>query len=489
MKKSWNLFFAALCLLIAFAAIGDEKIVMTVGDSKTVQLPFVLKSYRILPAGSKIIKVEELDSHLRVIAGAIGEASLVVNGITGDQRIYAVSVKSKLTTVLRKLRNDLDNLSELDISINEDKIVIRGTVTDPEHWAHLIRVLPMYEKCVSFASFAPSAESLLDLKKRLEDAGFKFAANQKKQRQGELFLSSNKDTVFLSGELFSNESISRVNQILATAPLMSGAPVKKVVNITLAQTFLEVNIAFMSLRDADNFTRTGNINPTGTFDASFLRRWLDNHSRAKTIAFGTDMNGTLSLLQSNFITKVLEQGVVTFANGGEGSYNFGGTIKVPVSGTDTGDLKDVTYGYNVKVSGGLSSEREARLKLDLNQNDVGTDAKGNYDQQQNQVSMTLPLELNKTYLVAHYKKQTEKSSESATPLLGRIPVIKWFFSDSGNRTDLVNLLVLVSVAVKTTTVDAVKVDSQGVLENMRQPTNELIQKPGTLSKDMDNILR
>ena len=327
------------------------------------------------------------------------------------------------------------------------------------------------------------------MKKRLEDAGFKFAANQKKQRQGELFLSSNKDTVFLSGELFSNESISRVNQILATAPLMSGAPVKKVVNITLAQTFLEVNIAFMSLRDADNFTRTGNINPTGTFDASFLRRWLDNHSRAKTIAFGTDMNGTLSLLQSNFITKVLEQGVVTFANGGEGSYNFGGTIKVPVSGTDTGDLKDVTYGYNVKISGGLSSEREARLKLDLNQNDVGTDAKGNYDQQQNQVSMTLPLELNKTYLVAHYKKQTEKSSESATPLLGRIPVIKWFFSDSGNRTDLVNLLVLVSVAVKTTTVDAVEVDSQGVLENMRQPTNELIQKPGTLSKDMDNILR
>ena len=50
-------------------------------------------------------------------------------------------------------------------------------------------------------------------------------------------------------------------------------------------------------------------------------------------------------------------------------------------------------------------------------------------------------------------------------------------------------LVLVSVAVKTTTVDAVEVDSQGVLENMRQPTNELIQKPGTLSKDMDNILR
>lgn len=74
-------------------------------------------------------------------------------------------------------------------------------------------------------------------------------------------------------------------------------------------------------------------------------------------------------------------------------------------------------------------------------------------------------------------------------MLGRIPVIKWFFSDSGNRTDLVNLLVLVSVAVKTTTVDAVEVDSQGVLENMRQPTNELIQKPGTLSKDMDNILR
>ena len=141
MKKTLSILVALLAVL-ALPGAEAQKLTLPLGSTRTIQLPFVLKEFRILPAGSNRIKVEEMDSHLRIIANAIGDVSLIVNGISGEQRSYNISVKSNLSNVLKKLRNDLDLLTELDISINEDQIVIKGTVSDPGHWAHLQKVLP-----------------------------------------------------------------------------------------------------------------------------------------------------------------------------------------------------------------------------------------------------------------------------------------------------------------------------------------------------------
>ena len=483
--------FAALTLLAAEA----QKISLSLGSTRTIQLPFVLKEFRILPAGSDRIKVEEMDSHLRIIANAVGDVSLIVNGISGEQRSYTISVKSNLSNVLKKLRNDLDLLTELDISINEDQIVIKGTISDPAHWAHLQKVLPQYAgKCINFATFAPSAETILDLKKRLQEGGFRFAKDGKTSRPGEILINNTKDTIFITGKLYSRESIAQINRIINSAPIFASGLVKKIVDLSLVPTILEVQVAFVSLTDNDDFARTGNINPTAGFNASFLRQWLDGNTRSKTIGFDSQMAGTISMLQTNLVAKVMDQGTVTFANDSPegGKYKFGGTIKVPVSGTDTGDLKDVTYGYDVQITGGLISDNEVRLTLDLKSESVGNDAHGNYDQKQNSASLTLPMMLEKTYLVAHHKKLTESSSESAFPILGRIPVIKWFFSDSTNEKKMVNVLVLVSTSIQTTTMTPlIPMNSKQVLRDATRSSEELIQKPTSenISKDFQNVIR
>ena len=492
--KKLHFLLGLIMFLTLFSVWGDEKIVIVQGETETIQLPFVLKSYRILPTDTKVFKVEELDSNLRVIANAIGEANLVVNGIAGDQRIYSIVVKSNLTTLLRKIRNDLKDLTEVDIAINEDRIVVRGTVTNPDHWAHLQRVMASYKDkaIVDYTTFSPSSDALLDLKKRLQDAGFVFAESRQDMKDGELFLSSTSDTVFISGKVFNEESKAKVEQSLQTAPIIAGKLVKLVLDITVVKPLLTVEVAFVSLSDSDNFTRTGNLNPIGTFDASFLRRWLDGNEQRRTIAIGSSMGGTLSLLQSNLVSKVMEQDSMSFPNGGSGTNTFGGTVKVPVSGVDNGDLKDVTFGYNATIEGLLKSATEVELQMKLSQQDVATDVNGNYVQSDNTVVMTLPLELNKTYIVSHHKKLTQMSAEDGFPILRSIPIIKWFFSDASNRTEVVNVLVLVHASIQDRTTDRqIEFDSNGELKKADQDTKDLIQKPigEEISNDVENILR
>ena len=411
--------------------------------------------------------------------------------MTGEQRVYSVVVKSNLTATLRKIRKDLENLTELDIFINEDRIVITGTVSNPDHWSHLQRVLPLYSKdCVSFATFAISADTVLDLKKRLQNAGFVFAGNNEPPKTGELTMTSTSDTVYISGELYSKSSIQKIEPTLKAAPIMSSNLIKLENQVTLAKPMLNVMVAFVTVSDTDNFNRTGNINPVGTFDASFLRRWLDGAERAKTIAFGTSMDGTLSLLQSNLVSKVQEKGSVQFPNGGNGDYKFGGTIKVPVSGTDNGDLKDVTYGNTINISGELISRDAVDLQLSITQQDVTTDAQGNYDQKENSVKMPFTLDLDKTYIVAHHKKKSEMDSDTGTPFLMRLPIIKYFFSDEGHREEETDVMILVSASImENTTIDKIEMNTEGALIKSGKDTKELIQTPimDGLSKDAENV--
>ena len=417
MKKNIVILFLTFFSILLFAQEA-EKISIPVGSTKSFQVPFVLKDFRLLPAGTNSIKVEEMDSHLRITAKSIGEVTLVINGVAGEQKAYAISVKSNLTTILKKLRSNLDTVPELDVSINDDQIEIKGTVTNPEHWKHFQKVLPLYaDKCVNFATFATSTDTVLDLKQRLVDAGYIFTDN-KIAKPGELQINSTKDTIYITGTLYSQELIAKANTIIDTAPIFSTGFVKKVVNLTQIPSIIEVTVAFVSLADTDDFSRAGNLNPTASINASYVRNWLTGKSHSKTIGFDSQMGGTISMLQTDFVAKVMDQGTITFANDSPegGKYKFGGSIKIPVSGDNNGDLKDVTYGYDVNIKGGLISDEQVRLNLDIKSESVDNDSQGNYDQKQNNATLTVPMDLDKTYLIAHHQKTTESAGESAFPV-------------------------------------------------------------------------
>ena len=159
-----NLFFL-LALGTFFVANAQERISLALQESKEIYQPFSIQTYKATPEDK--IKIAEVAENKLLITGVSqGDCELLISGGSVSKKI-SISVVSNLKTVLKKLKNDLQELGELDISVNQDIIVIRGNLSKYEKWKYLNDVLSSYDKksIRSYVKFVPSAETVITLKK------------------------------------------------------------------------------------------------------------------------------------------------------------------------------------------------------------------------------------------------------------------------------------------------------------------------------------
>lgn len=441
-------FFLSVCALFA----EDEKISMIVGTTKIIRVPFVIESYKLIPSKTDIIKVEEAaESNIRVMAGAVGEVNLLVSG-GGMSNNYTITVKSNLAQILRMIRNDLDTLTELDISTNEDLIVIRGTVTNPEHWALLMKVLPNYSgKCVNFATFKPSAETVLNMKKMLTDAGFIFCEEGKTPEVGELSLKIASDAITLSGELYSQNDVEKINQILSTQTWLAvngkadaaRGQIRGIVNLSVVETVMVVDIVYAGIQEGKSRKEGSNSNIFGGLSLQGFYDMIAGRGDGAAIING-NMDATVRFLAADSSTRMYEAGHVSFANNDPqgGSLHTGGTVYVKVNGVENGSLQNIQYGLKIKVTGGLISRNTAKLTLDLTNSALLGSTDDSYTLSEDTTKQTVICDLNKTIVLAGSKKIAQDTSNSGLPVLRNTPVLKWFVSEDRNSTTETRLLVL-----------------------------------------------
>lgn len=442
---------------IAHALADSEKVSLVVGTTRSLGVPFVIESFRVIPAGSEKITVEALDSQLRIAANQEGEVNVVVSG-GGMSREYVVTVKSNLTKVLKQLRTDLDDLTELDIALNDDRIVIKGTVTDPDHWSKFQRVLPHYSgKCMNFAIFRPSAATIVNLRKMLSDAGFSFSAEGAKPKPGELCMQVSTDAIVISGEMYSQSDIDRVNRILATQTWLSvsgdsgGGKIKGIVNLHLIETILQVDVVYVGLNDSEGHSEgTGGGAPTLGNAMSAFYDIVAGKGDGTAIISGS-MPQTIAFLRNNGVTRTYNAGHVSFSNNDQagGELHTGGTIYAKVNGIENGSLQNIEYGLKINVKGGLVSPTRAKLTLELTNSQMLSHDQDSYDLAEDTTKQTVFCDLGKTLAVAGGKKLMESTSRSGLPVLRNTPVLQWFVAGDSNSKSETRLLILVSPRIAT----------------------------------------
>lgn len=447
--------FAAV--FAAFSGFADtEKVSLVIGSTKSLTVPFVIESFRVIPAGSEKIKVEAMETQLRIVAVQEGEVNLVASG-GGMTRDYTITVKSNLTKVLKQLRTDLDALTELDISINEDRIVIKGTVTDPDHWDTFQRVMPHYSgKCVNFATFRPSAETIVNLKKMLSDAGFTFVAEGAAAKPGELSLQVSTDTVVISGEMYSQADIDRINRVLATQTWLStsgaaGGRIKGVVNLHVIETILQVDVVYVGLNESEGHSEgTGGAAP-GIGNAMSAFYDIVEGRGDGTATISGSMPQTITFLRNNGVTRTYNAGHVSFLNNDPkgGDLHTGGTIYAKVNGIENGSLQNIQYGLKINVKGGLVSPTRAKLTLELTNSQLLSRSEDSYDLAEDTTKQTVFCDLNKTLAVAGAKKLMETTAKSGLPILRNTPVLQWFVSGDANSGSETRLLILIAPRLAT----------------------------------------
>ncbi|MCR4573899.1 MAG: type II and III secretion system protein [Lentisphaeria bacterium] len=449
-KQLFAAFIACLCTVVAFAQ-DAETFSLTVGSSKRLDLPFAIENYRLTPQGK--VTIEELNKQqLNVTGTALGDCSLIVMG-GGLTREYRISVKSNINNILKRLRTDLDAVPELDISINQDYIVIRGTVSNPENWRLFQKVLPMYPGVHNFAVFRPSAETMLNLKKMLQEAGFTFAEEGKAPELGQISMNITPDAVVITGELCSDEQITKINQILSTQTWLAvgdmGASeaagrVRGIVNLNVVKTQLVVDIVYVGVTDSDA-EHFGSQAPTANLNANWMYDLIHGRkTEGSTVTFGSNMQQTLGFLADNGITRRYEAGHVTFLNHDEkgGTLHTGGTVSVKVSGMNSGALQDIDFGLKITVKGGLVDPNKVKLDMSIENTSLVTTSGDSYTRDVDSTQQSIYCGLDKTVVLAGSRKIAQNARKSGLPILRNTPVLNWFVSEKGDSKSETRLLIL-----------------------------------------------
>ena len=376
--KCFGKILAALFCFGALSVFGqDDNISVPVGGMTIADVPFRVESIRT--ANSKLVNVEVVsDAQVRFLGLAIGKTDVHVLGASGASKVFSVTVHDNIREVFNAIRRDLDTLPEVDISINRNKIVLKGEVSNMKNWALLHKVLPAYKgQVMDLTSFVPAPEVMLNLNKALEKAGFKIGKDAANANPGEIVITQEGNVLIVSGAVYSPEDVAQIRQIFATqnwletdSAAKDSNKVKLIDKIQVVPTLLDVGVVFMGVSRRDSDAIGANLLKNGIQVGNAFNFGTNFHGTTQNYALNASLNTILNLSADTGVNRFRNAGHLTFMSNESNTFkrlHNGGTLKVRVYGGSggTGTLNDVQYGFMMAVKGGLRGSDNVKLELEL----------------------------------------------------------------------------------------------------------------------------
>ena len=460
-----KIFSIASMLMLALA--------LQAADSEKVFVP--LKGILILTPGFRageisitdrsVISAEPIaNDQIRVTGLAVGKSDLhITSGAVS--KIYTVTVNDNVREVFNSLRKDLDSVPEVEISINGNKVVLKGEVSSIDGWETLMKVLPGYGSGVTdLTVFRPAPEIMLSLKKLLEKSGFKVVQDPTDLSPGTLSLQNERNTLILRGTVYCKEDLDTIRQLISTQDWISidgkdkTKPVKFIDKVTIKPTLLDVGAVFVGVKQADASAVGANLLQKGVSIAQgFNFSTIFSGRTNQSYNLSADASTILNLMAESGCKRFHRAGHLSFMSNESNDYKVlheGGTLKVRVFGGSggTGTLNDVPYGFIMRVKGGLIGNDQVKLDVQIEISTPALQENNDYDLKQTKVSTTVVAKLGETVALGGMKDMIEESAgPSGIPFLRKIPVLNWICSERSDsfNDNQVLLLIYPQVAGRT----------------------------------------
>ena len=168
--------------LFLLAALLGASLGLAAAESEAVTVP--LKGILILEPGFRTTDINITDrsviaadvianDQIRVTGLAVGKSGLHLTA-GAVSKLYTVTVVDNVREIFNSLRKDLDSVPEVEISINGNKVLLKGEVSSVDGWETLLKVVPAYgAQITNLTVFRPAPEIMLSLRKLFEKSGFK----------------------------------------------------------------------------------------------------------------------------------------------------------------------------------------------------------------------------------------------------------------------------------------------------------------------------
>ncbi len=505
--KFAGMFLVLMGMIAGLIGAEAKMLRVPVGSLAVEEVPFKIENVSISNPG--LVKIEiiaENGRQFRISGLKTGITDVQLLG-GGMSQVYKVTVSDDLRETMNSLKRDLDSVPELDISMNNGKLVLKGELSSIANWELKSKVVKSYNDVIlDLSTFRPTPEVLLNLQKNFETAGFKVVRNSVESKPGELSITQIGEMLTIAGSVYGPEDLNAIKSILAAQPWLTfntantatdSHRVKAYVNVQVLPVMLQVDIVHIAINRAEaqaigmnwsQFVNDGFGVGANLFYALQKIRGQDTQKTANSaIGGGTDgtLTAWLSLMGANGINRARRAGFLTFKSNDTPEFrklHSGGTLylsSVGINGaTVISTLTEVQYGLILEVKGGLTGSENVAIELKQelsypSQSQVPQGAQ--FDLKKFATTTSLACKLGETVAIGGLKEFTQKNSDTASlPYLRNIPVFKWFIAQNSNEftEDEVITLVCVRRMERIETIDSVA----GELNKMRQAEDKVMQE-------------
>ncbi|MDD3685238.1 MAG: type II and III secretion system protein [Bacteroidales bacterium] len=205
----------------------------------------------------------------------------------------------------------------------------------------------------------------------------------------------------------------------------------------------------------------GNVFPglDYTFNAASINAILASFEGFGSLNLGrvnSNFYMSLKALESNGNIKIRSTPQLATLNGKEANLTIGKTtyykeqkqdlaINQSTTSVTTVSFKPVKADLTIKIKPVVSGDEQITLEIEVKQSDFGarTDPDAPPDQVSREFKSTIRVKNQEMILLGGLEESTDSQTSSGTPLLSRVPVIKWFFSsrEKENKNTKLNIFI------------------------------------------------
>ena len=503
--KKLGLFLAVIGMIGALIGAEAKNLQLQEGSMIIQEVPFKVENISV--SSKDVVRVELISQNGRQfrISGlktGITDVQLLGGGMS---QVFKVTVINDLRPVFNSLKRDLDAVPELDISMNNGKLVIKGELSSIANQELKNKVVKAYGNVIlDLSTFRPTPEVMLGLQKNFEKAGFKVVRNTNSAKPGEISITQVGEMLTIAGSVYGPEDLKKINSILAAQPWLTvnanntatdKNKVQAYVNVQVLPIMLQIDIVHIALskteRESIGFDFSSVVDGGVAIGANAF--WNVVNARGAgtdqngLAAFGAGTNGPLSsalaFLGANGVTRARRAGFLTFKSNDTPQFrklHIGGNLYISsdaVAGS-TSQLKDIEYGLIMEVKGGLTGADNVEIEINQELSYPGPisanvrDAK--LDMKKFKTSTSFVAKLGQPIALGGMKEWTQKNvAKESIPYLRNVPVFKWLISNNEDNFTEEDILTIVCVRpmVKANEIDQVAVE----LNKMKQAEDKVIK--------------
>ncbi|MEJ2639972.1 MAG: pilus assembly protein N-terminal domain-containing protein [Desulfosarcinaceae bacterium] len=453
--RGWLLFTLALIIFIGAAPAAAEKIMLSLGQQKTISAP---KATRVAVGDPRVADVKAIEKAGQVLVTAVaqGVTDIIIWDRKGNERTIQVQViRRDPKVVLSEVRELLHDVEGIRSRTLGSRVIIEGQVLRKQDLTRIATVTQLYPEVTNFAKLSPAVMSttVKAINDEFDKAGL---TDVRAVRVG--------NQIHLEGDV-PNKASKLKAETIASA-FTAGA--KSFVNVGVSmEKMVLVNVDFIEI-DKASLTEAGikwgeSLNVTGDANASGLFGAV-TEALTGGYTLAASYGVTINMLKNSSHARILSRPNLVCRSGEEAEFLAGGEVAIPIVTANTTTIQYKEFGLILKIAPVVDRYDRIATKIKVENSQISDFVEGNPNFQTSRVDTSINLNSGETLVLSGLVSSTNAKAVDKLPVLGDIPILGELFKSRRFQKDESELLIFVTPRVTS----AQSEEQLRMVENMRK---------------------